>query len=499
MLHDYYFNDYEGFNRVFGRRKVGEKNGSPVYQRNNNIFFLAYKHALKNGKADEFANIFWSASMTSLYSDSFRFLHQVSGYYLYPNDKCLTSNEYRLDSMSGLCSDGDFNAIRYIKNGKVYKMKAGKFLRAIAIENGFLNQFCEAHLNYVCETFATEWKSYAQSQLQDIRLVVDDDFEYIYNSANHFDCKSFDSCMVDDGYHSFYRDAVTAKAAKLIHPDGGMLARCILYTEVYNLNGDKFRLAERQYSAGSSDVYKQMLVDMLIRDGHIDGYKKIGAGCHDSTAFVKNDGALLTDELYIHCNLEHGDTLSYQDSFKYYDYYNNKAYNHEGCYHTYELTETGGTFEDDEENGNYDEYNNEYTDDDIITILVYFRSRNSYSERTCSERYAQNNLSYSEYHGYYLTDGYYSELMEDYLRLDECDDIENEWKRSNWEYDEYNDEYCEETILCKIWEDEEYNDKYVEYNYAIINFTEYNGDYYDEINETTSLPYGIEVEEMVEE
>ena len=49
MLHDYYFNDYESFNQVFGRRKVGEKDGVPVYQRNNNIFFLAYKHALKNG------------------------------------------------------------------------------------------------------------------------------------------------------------------------------------------------------------------------------------------------------------------------------------------------------------------------------------------------------------------------------------------------------------------------------------------------------------------
>ena len=497
MLHDYYFNNYEGFNKVFGRRKVGEKNGAPVYQRSNNIFFLAYKHALKNGSTDEFTNAFCRVNMASLYSGSFKFLQECPGNYLYMNEKCLKSVEYRLDNTNGLCLDGDFNAIRYIKDDKVYKMKAGKFLRGIAIENGFLNNFCEAHLNYICETFATEWKSYAQSQLQDIKLVVDDDFKYIYSSRNHFEDRSFDSCMVDDNYHSFYSDAVTAKAARLIHSSGGMLARCILYMDVYNASGDKYRLAERQYSAGSSEVYKQMLVDMLIQGGYIDGYKKVGAGCHDSTAFVKNDGEPLSEELYILCNLESGDTLSYQDSFKYYNCDNGRAYNHESCYHTHELTETEGTFERNEDR-NYDEFNDEYTDDDITTILVYFRSRNSYSERTCSERYAQNNLFYSEYHGYYLTNGYYSELLEDYLRWDEYDDIEYDWKKDNWEYDEYNEEYCEETMSCKIWEDGEYVNKKVEYYYAKNNFTEYNGDYYNEINETTELPYGTEVEETVE-
>ena len=498
MFRDYYFKDYEGFNQVFGRRKVGEKDGVPVYQRNNNIFFLAYKHALKNGSTDEFTNTFWSVNMALLYSRSFEFLRECPGNFLHINDRCLKSEEYRLDHTNGLCLDGDFNSVRYLKDGKVYKMKAGKLIRKIAIENDFLNKFCEAHLNYVCETFATEWKSYAQSQLQDIKLVVDDDFEYIYSSCNHFDGMSFDSCMVDDDYYSFYSDAVTAKAARLMHPNGSMLARCILYTDVYNANGDKYRLAERQYSANGNEVYKQMLVDMLIQGKYIDGYKKVGAGCHDSTAFIKNDEEPLSEELYIPCNLEYGDTLSYQDSFKYYDYNSNKAYNHESCYHTHELTETDGTFESSEEDRNYDEYNDQYTEDDIITILVYSRSRNNYYEQTCSECYAQDELYYSGYHRYYLTDAYYSELMEDYLRLDECDEIEAQWKEDNWEYDEYNKEYCEETILCKIWNGEAYIDQNVEYSYVKDNFTEYNGDYYDEINEKTELPYNIAVVETVE-
>ena len=88
--------------------------------------------------------------------------------------------------------------------------------------------------------------------------------------------------------------------------------------------------------------------------------------------------------------------------------------------------------------------------------------------------------------------------MEDYLRLDECDEIEAQWKEDNWEYDEYNNEYCEETISCKIWNGEDYIDQYVEYHYAKNNFTEYNGDYYDEINEKTELPYNIAVVETVE-
>lgn len=134
--------------------------------------------------------------------------------------------------------------------------------------------------------------------------------------------------MVDKGFHTFYENAVNASAAYLENEDEKIIARCIIYNEVHDQHDKVWRLAERQYSTDCNDILKRALVDALIRDGHIDGYKKIGAGCGDSQAFVDNEGNSLSHlKLSISCDLDYGDTLSYQDSFKSYDEYERVATN----------------------------------------------------------------------------------------------------------------------------------------------------------------------------
>ena len=68
-----------------------------------------------------------------------------------------------------------------------------------------------------------------------------------------------------------------------------------------------------------NNTLKRALIDALIKGGHIDGYKKVGAGCGDSRAFVDLEENSLSDRKFrIECDLDYDDTLSYQDSFKWY-------------------------------------------------------------------------------------------------------------------------------------------------------------------------------------
>lgn len=89
-------------------------------------------------------------------------------------------------------------------------------------------------------------------------------------------------------------------------------------------------MLERQYSSNEDNTLKRLLIDKLIQGKYIDGYKTVGASCSDADAFVDIDGNSLRDRKFeIKCRLSEEDTLSYQDSFKWYDYDKDKAYNYE--------------------------------------------------------------------------------------------------------------------------------------------------------------------------
>ena len=146
------------------------------------------------------------------------------------------------------------------------------------------------------------------------------------------------------------------------------------------------------------------------------------------------------------------------DTFKWYYMDEGFAYNKSvGCRDYISLDTTSGEIED---NRNYDEYNDEYTFDDLVEILFWTGDR--YRRMETASEYAGDNFLWSGRHEIYLTEAYYSDLLDDYLRFDEWEEIEADYKSLNWNYDEYNDEYVEEdVIVCKIWNGSEYIDQYV--------------------------------------
>lgn len=369
----------------------------------------------------------------------------------------LYSTTLSLDSLNGICTDGDSKSIRYenIERGRIFKMKTGKFITRCIEECRIPREYMPEQLKrWIGEEFARDWQVYAEQRVSnDYTLHVDDDFEAIYDSGRCLG--DFGSCMTDKGHHTFYRDAIKAKAAYITDKDDMIVARCIVYTDVWDENNNHYRLAERQYSSGQDDVLKQILVDKLIKAGEIDGYKRVGASCRDNKNFVRNNGESMRElKLHIECCLEHGDVLSFQDSFVYYDYNDDRSYNDSSVSYDYELDSTNENFELD---GNYSDWNeciipegdsvyDDYYDDwmysnqseDAIYNGRHINVNGSRIEGDCRWRW-------SDYEGAYLFEDEccYVEREDDYRLLGDCEeDIDGEYQlRDDCEWSDYHDEY----------------------------------------------------------
>ena len=413
------------------------------------------------------------------------------------NGRVFWSSLYTTDYLDGLCEDGTLNAIRYVnvEKGRAFKMKAGKMFNHLISCNKVLSAMPEQIKRWLSEEFVAEWQEYSRKHVGSTEyiLCVDDNFADIYSSKHcagyDEDGNSFGSCMVNDDQWRFYKDAVDAKAAYLKGADGLIYARCIVFTNVEDEDGKRWRLAERQYSKFCKPELQRQLVSALIREGEIDGYKKIGASCGASRSFIDNDGNSLADKRFsIPCHLHNGDTLSYQDSFKWYDESEEVANNYGEGRCCLDVTDSEYQSED-HENDCWSDYNDEWIDEDDAYWVetrsdYFFRDQvvegyvgNSRHEEWLFEDdvieidgtyyYAGENcdspdeydIMHCPYCGKWFIPGReyseYSELLEESYCCEECcAEAERDFKDANWTYSEYDDEYFEdedEVVTAFVW------------------------------------------------
>lgn len=447
------FKDYNEFKGIFVREDGRRKNGVLLsFFKNKDV----RKFARDMKQLRKFLNI---KSMAELFAVCDEFVRNTArgGYTINILGKSYYNEKYLSDNFNGVCDDMDFTAYRYKnmeRDGQVFKMKIGKMYKHLIQTSDFGKLLNEQIILFMCEEMARKWIAENASKYSKYHLHVDDDFEKIYSSDWLID--DFGSCMTDEYQHSFYEDAVDASAAYLTNDDGGIVARCVIFNKCTDQDGKVWRLAERQYSSGGDEVLKQMLVCALINGKHIDGYKKVGADCHNSRAFISVDGTPLTDRCFhIKCYLDKGDTLSYQDSFKWYDMDTYTAYNYNDCDDCCDMLDiTDAKFCP---NGrNYDEYHETYTRNDVLT--VYYHG----NRITCDCEDLEDFYYIDGARGYYhhsdvstceecsemfMPDegrSVYSDITEEWYCCSDCrESAEQEYKESNWEYSEYDDEYFE--------------------------------------------------------
>lgn len=338
----------------------------------------------------------------------------------------------------GVCLDGDTACVRYIKeDGRVYKMKAGKFLRR-CVEASGATAIGPKALNQHCEDFAREWSAFASTKVgeyAEVTLKYDQDFEFIYCRDNYAG-DGFGSCMTNEGYEGFYNEVDGARAASLVNTDGLILSRCIVFEKCISLtDGRTYRVAERQYAMDGGDAFKQMLVDALIKADKIDAYKRIGADCRSPKAFVSLDGGAFNPTMYIQTYIKTGNldaTISYQDSFKYLDVTDGRAYNEDEKSGLISLEITSGALE-----LNHDQYNDEWTTDEVTDVYIYRRGR--WIEQSTTYGTRDELFTYVRGYGYYYSDDcFYNDLLDEYIPLDLEEDI---YAERGVQYDEIRDEY----------------------------------------------------------
>ena len=440
----YTFGGYDDFKEIFELRE----HGNGVKSRRNQILLAFYKSPkllrwCREHGDTELTGIrnmsqLRDACITRLTGERFNMPGAM-----WLNGRKWGSKTYYTDYMKGKTEDGDEKAIRYVRldNDKVYKMKAGKMYRQLILDTKFGQMLPEQVVTWLCEELSFEWTGY--NTASQYELHVNGNFSDIYDSE--YLKGNFGSCMVNEDQHSFYADSVKAQAAYLTDEDEEIVARAIIFTEVRDEDtGNNWRLCERQYSSDGDEMLKQILVNRLIQGGYIDGYKRVGADCHSSRSFVDNEGRDLSDKRFsIECNLDFEDTLSYQDSFKWYDINNNRAYNFEHYGYTHMLNTTSSYIEDDR---NYDEYHERYTFHDVVRVHCHGQEMDCDEEdlddfiRVNGRWYHEDDVCYCDEceEAYVDGEGYYSEITDgDYC----CEDCMREAE----------ERYCEEHPDEYVW------------------------------------------------
>ena len=510
----YKFKNYEEFKDMFGI----VKHGNGVCSRKNRILLAYIRNRRLLHEAIETNNytLLHISSMAELkktitraiiisgHSDmSLRYVLELDGEFFY-------SRNFETDDMKGLCKDGDTRSIRYINHengGKTFKMKAGKLYRSLILETVFGKTLPEQVVTYLCEEFSADWQTYTTGRLPKNRLCVDKNFEKIYSSSS---CVGdFYSCMVDRKLHYFYTESVDASAAYLTNEKGKVTARCVIYNRVTDQDGKIWRLAERQYASNENDILKRALIDALIKGGYIDGYKKVGAGAGDTRAFVDLEENSLSDRKFrIECDLDWNDTLSYQDSFKWYNQSEGTADNYGSGDIALDITD--GSLNGEEEYDDFHGYHCYETRPVYCHGCEYYCDVENLDEFIWIEKLGEYHhesdvIECLECSGYFLEeDNLYSDITKEYYCCEECrKKAEQAYKQENWHYSDYDEEYYEHTESITIYQ--VWNNILCEYERKTISVEsaqrlletgelhKLNDMLYDEIDEETGLPYTYEI------
>ena len=506
------FDGYQGFKERFGMQEHG--NGAKSRKNKILLAFVKSEFKKKNYEAINFKDMaemkvyVWGKLLNAtLQERELPYMVQIMDYTFY-------SNLYKTDEWFGVCEDHDTRSVRYCnmeQGGRVYKMKAGKMLHHLISCTEYGRGLCEPVQRWIEEEFSQEWQSYCMGKLPENKLIINDDFKRIYSSEECIG--NFSSCMVNQDHWHFYRNSVNAKAAFLVNEDDFVIARAILWPEVYDEEGNKYRYLDRQYATDGNVVLMRALIDELIKAGEIDMYKVPGCGCSEATAIVDIKGNSLSSKCFhIEISLETDECLSYADTFKYYHYNSGKAWNTTSHGWDYCLDTTAYSIDDDrdDDDQNYDDYHQQYTDSD--TCIVYVHGEEMY----CADDWMEDFVWVDRLEEYHHKDDvfkcpeckcwelkeheYESEMTGETYCCSECRILaEKRYKEANWKWSDFDQDFFEdesEVTFFNCWNPE--TKTYTEKTISIKSLSEmvdrglmflFAGEYCDALDPLTNKPY----------
>lgn len=348
MLYCDQVHNFDDFNSRFGYKKdikgnyLVNKNG--VRQRKNNIVYQYFKESFLNlyKVHHDLKFAFEKAIKLNTAADVFNEMCQVVFKQDASNSRIISGfGEYVLLN-DGICLDGNTTtSVRYKRGDHIYKMKIGKYVnKAIDYRSSELFWANNPILRiFFTEEITERWKQ-ARLKEASLHIVVDTDFEKSYSSNTRPDGQeNFNSCMDDHDNWNFYSTYPELfKTVRLEDSDGLVYARAILVNCKSVEDDSKHTYLERIYC--NKRAYKDLMFAKAKEEGIFDLYKDLDASCHESTRINDLQDNKIKYDVYIKLNLDNGDYMSYQDTFKYYDTDSGKAYNTCNHYTNYNLDTT---------------------------------------------------------------------------------------------------------------------------------------------------------------
>jgi len=231
-------------------------------------------------------------------------------------------------------------------NGKQQQMKLGKYIEIVLKlipQNNAQTYWItnKTLLTFFVETIVTQYVSMILAY-STLHLVVDDNFEKIYNTDYRPAAMSnFNSCMDNDPNYHFYANRPDIFSAVSLQDKNGLIYARTLLVKCYEVDEPdcKHTLLERIYC--NKQIHANRLFQLAKEANIFDICKKPGASCRDSTNIITNNGNKFYPILAIDLNLHIGDVISYQDTFKYYSRDVKKAVNSQSYFtHNTDLSTT---------------------------------------------------------------------------------------------------------------------------------------------------------------
>ena len=165
----YNFDGYEGFCCRFGF--IEHDNGKKSRRNKILLDFMKDRNLLRNAiRTNNFSllNITNMADMKKIMFEKIMDSGEDDGLQYEVNliNHTFRSGKYETDKYNGICEDGDSRAVRYINHanrGKVFKMKAGKFIRQLIQDTSFGKKLPESVVIYLQECFVQDWQAFPLS------------------------------------------------------------------------------------------------------------------------------------------------------------------------------------------------------------------------------------------------------------------------------------------------------------------------------------------------
>lgn len=325
------FDNYEDFRSRFGYKTdeagniLYNKSGKP--QKMHTIPYLLWKSEIVySNKYRKFPLKTCIERAAKLQNNSQAFSYMfgtlpVDYTYIDPNTDCwlVCGNGWQI------VDKGDANDLVVVEkpNGTTQQMKLGKYteivLKQINHEEAKLWWLTNKTLvTFFVETIVTQYVSTILS-FSSLHLVVDKSFNKIYSTEYRLaNASNFNSCMDDDPNYHFYEKRPEIFSAVSLQDNNGYIYARALLVQCYEADDPscEHTLLERIYC--NKQIHANRLFQLAKEANIFDICKRPGASCRDSTDIITRNGYKFYPVLAIDLNMQYGDVLSYQDTFKFY-------------------------------------------------------------------------------------------------------------------------------------------------------------------------------------